>query len=132
MGSLSKNLSSILHPLNALLQASQKWNWSEECSVEFKEAKEELTSSKVLTHFNPAPPINMAADASAYGIGAVISHIIPDGSEKPIAFASHTLTTSEKSYGQLEKEALSFIFGVKKFHQYFYGRKFNLITENPI
>ena len=129
-GKFIKNLSSILHPLNALLQASQKWNWSEECSVAFKKAKEELTSSKVLTHFNPALPINMAADASAYGIGAVISHVFPDGSEKPIAFASRTLTTIEKNYAQLEKEALSLIFGVKKFHQYLYGRKFNLITDH--
>ena len=92
-------------------------------------AKDKLTSAEVLTHYNPALPINLAADASAYGVGAVISHIFPNGSERPIAFAPRTLSTSEKNYAQLEKDALSLVFGVKKFHQYLYGRRFTLILE---
>ena len=129
-GKFIRNLSSILHPLNRLLQTNQKWEWTQECSQAFENAKRQLTSSEVLVHYDPKLPINLATDASAYGIGAVISHVLPDGSEKPISFASRTLNTSEKNYAQLEKEALSLIFGVKKFHQYLYGRKFNLITDH--
>ena len=129
-GKFIPNLATLLHPLNTLLKADKKWTWSEECKEAFQLAKNQLTSSAVLTHYNPSLPIHMAADASAYGVGAVISHVLPDGSEHPIAFASRTLSPSEKNYAQLEKEALSLIFGVKKFHQYLYGRKFVLVTDH--
>ena len=112
-GKFIPNLATILHPLNALLQADRKWEWSQECEEAFQVAKDKLTSAEVLTQHNPALPINLEADASAYRVGAVISHTFPDGSEKPIAFASQTLSTSEKNYAQLEKEALSLVFGVK-------------------
>ena len=76
-------------------------------------------------------PLRLACDASAYEVGAVISHIMPDKSEKPIAFTSHTLTKAESNYSQLEKETLSIILGIQKFHQYLYGRKFTLVMVGP-
>ena len=87
-------------------------------------------SATVLTHYNPDLPVRLAGDMSSYGVGAVISHIFPRGEELPIAFASRTLLSSEKNYSQLEKEALSLIFRPWKFHQYWYGRKFTLITDH--
>ena len=129
-GKFIPNLSTLLHPLNALLQNNHPWKWSEKCFKAFRLAKEHLMSAQLLTHYDPSLPLTLAADASAYGIGALISHTFPDGSEHPIAFASRTLTSSEKNYAQLEKEALSLVFGVKKFHQYLYGRPYTLITDH--
>ena len=72
----------------------------------------------------------LAVDASSYEVGAVISHMLPSGKEKPIAFASRTLIRSEENYAQLEKEALALVFGINKFHQFLYGRRFTLLTNH--
>ena len=127
-GKFLPNLSSVVHPLNSLLQKSKQWKWSKACAQAFQQAKEALSSASVL--YDPTLPLTLAGDASVYGIGAVISHVLPDGSEKPIAFASRSLSSSERNYAQIEKEDLSLIFGVKKFHQYLYGRKCLLLTDH--
>ena len=80
-GKFIPNLATILQPLNSLLQARKKWNWSVECAQAFQEAKSQITSAQILTHYDPTLPIKLASDASAYGLGAVISHVMPDGAE---------------------------------------------------
>ncbi|KAK3744267.1 hypothetical protein QZH41_019938, partial [Actinostola sp. cb2023] len=129
-GKFLANLSTMLQPLNNLLRERVPWLWKPECQQAFNGAKEQLLSSKVLTHYDVNLPLVLACDASSYGIGAVISHVMENGEERPIAFASRTLSSSEKNYGQIEKEALSLVYGVKKFHQYLYGRKFIMETDH--
>ena len=80
--------------------------------------------------YNPELPIVVSSDASSCGIGSVLSHRLRDGSDKPIAFASRSLSDCEKKYAQLEKEALALIFGIAQFHKYLYGREFLLQTDH--
>lgn len=61
---------------------------------------------------------------------AVISHVNPNGKEQTIAYASRTLYSSERNYSQIEKEALAIVFGINKFHQCLYGRRFTLVTNH--
>ena len=93
-------------PLNQLRYKDTPWKWSAECAAAFDELKQMLADKTRLVHFDPEKPIVLATDASPYGIGAVISHVLPDGSEEPIAFASKTLSKAERGYAQVEKEGL--------------------------
>lgn len=129
-GKFIPNLSSILHPLNQLLKSQSSWKWSQACVKAFQQAKDKLADAPVLAHYDATKKLKLATDASSYGIGAVISHTYDDGSERPIAYASRTLSNAEKHYAQIDKEALAIIFGIQKFHAYLYGRKFVLVTDH--
>nr|VZI00854.1 unnamed protein product [Spirometra erinaceieuropaei] len=100
------------------------------CEKAFAQLKSMLSSDLLLTHYDPTLPIVVAADASNHGVGAVISHTFPDGSEKAITHASRTLTLTEKNYGQIEKEAIALVFAVKKFHKLLYSRHLTLLTDH--
>lgn len=81
-------------------------------------------------HYNSELPLKLTCDASPTGVGAVLSHGSEKIKERPIVFASRTLTKAERNYSQLDKEALALIFAVKHFHQYVYGRQFVLETDH--
>ncbi|PIK47183.1 hypothetical protein BSL78_15953 [Apostichopus japonicus] len=129
-GKFVENLASKLHPLYTLLQHKSEWSWSNECEQAFMYVKTVLTGDKVLIHYDPTKTLVLSVDASPYGLGAIISHKLSDGTERPIAYASRTLSSAEKNYAQIDKEGLAIIFGLKKFHLYLYGRKFTLVTDH--
>lgn len=129
-GRFFENLSTVLFPINNLLKKDVPFKWDQRCRNALNQVKEEMCTDKFLTHFNPKLPLVLATDASPYGVGAVLSHRFPDGGEKAIMYASQTLTRTQQSYSQLDKEAYAIVFGVRKFYQYVFGRKFILITDN--
>lgn len=126
------NLASLLQPLYQLLHKSTPWDWTSERDEALKNAKLQLMSDTVLIHFNPQQDLVFSCDASEYGVGSALSHTLSNGVECPIAFASRTLSSSERRYSQIEKEMLACVFGIKKFHSYIYGCRFTLITATVI
>lgn len=77
-----------------------------------------MTSDQVLLAFNPQHPLILATDASPRGLSTVLSHILPNGVERLIAFASRTLSNAEKSYSHIIKEATAIYWGLTKFFHY--------------
>ena len=129
-GKFLPNLSTKLNPLYSLLAKQVRWSWGPKQEAAFQAAKEALQADTLLVHYDGSKPLVLACDASQYGIGAVLSHVMDDGKERPIAFASRTLNVAEKKYAQLEKEGLAIVFGVTKFHNYLYGRPFIIESDH--
>ena len=109
----------MLHPLYQLLKQNVKFIWTESAQKALQNVKEMITSDIVLTYYDPDLPVKLACDSSSYGLGAVISHVMGNGEERPIAFASRTLNSAEKNYAQIQKEALAIVWGVKKLFCFF-------------
>ena len=112
------DLATHLAPLHRLLQKEVKWSWGAEEETSFRVVKGMLLQDKVLIHYDPELPLVLATDSSSYGLGAVLSHRTVKGEERPIAYASQSLSETERKYSQIEKEALSLVWGVKKFQTY--------------
>ena len=123
------NLSMMIHPLNALL-GKVPFEWTKPCEVAFSKVKSALTSETILAHYDPSLPLELVVDASPYGLGAALIQIYDNDLRKPVAYASRTLGKHEQGYSQLDKEALSIMFGLKRFHTYLYGRKFTICTDH--
>lgn len=96
------------------------WTWEIDYDQASKIAKELITSENMLTYYNPDLPLCLACDALLYDIGAVLSHQMPDRSERPIAFVSRSFYPAKLNYIQIYREALSLAWGVRKCNWLFY------------
>ena len=123
-GRFLANLSTVLAPLHKLLCKGQKWFWGSQQQRSFQRGKERLLSAKVLSHYDPSKRLLLQCDASNYWLGVVLSHVMEDGTERPVGFASRTLNAAEKNYSKLDKEGAAVMFALKKFHKNLYGRSF--------
>ena len=123
-------MSKVAAPLHRLLQKGQKWQWTEVEEGSFDELKQRLAQAPVLAHYDGRKPMRLVTDASPQGLGAVLMQVDQTGNERPVRFASRSFTKAEKNYAQVEREGLAVIFGVSRFKQYLWGRRFTLVTDS--
>ena len=124
------NFSAVSKPLRDL---NDPIVWTDKCQSAYDSCKKLFVSSGVLIHYNPKLQIIVACDASPYGLGAILSHKFELNGvvvERPVIFASCSLTDCQQRYAQIDREALAIMFAISRFHKYIWGRKFILQTDN--
>ena len=108
LGKFSPNLANLTQLLRELLSKNNSWYWSSHHDQAFDQVKMELTRPTVLTMYDLEAEKKVSADASSFGLGAVLlQRHEGEGMWKPIAYGSRSMTETEGRYAQIEKEALA-------------------------
>ena len=101
------------------------WVWNPSTDATFQTLKQWICNTLLkttLVYFDYTKPVVIQTDASEYGLGAALLQ-----DDRPIAFASKTLTDAERQYTNIDHKCFSVCFGLEKFHTYIDGRH---ITEH--
>lgn len=122
------HFSTIISPLSNLTKKNVSWSWSPECENSFRILKEHLVTAPILTCPDFKRTFYVQTDASAYGIGAVLTQHFDDG-EKVICYLSRTLTNQERKYCSVERELIAVIWSLEKLRHYVEGFHFKVITD---
>jgi hypothetical protein len=116
-------------PLTRLTEKGNALVWTQECQDAFNGLKAKLCSAPILAMPDFKQPFILDTDASNFAIGAVPSQCI-NGKERPIAYASQTLTKAERQYCVTRKELLAVVHFCKYFKHYLYGKRFTVSTDH--
>ena len=108
-------------PLRELLKKEIQWTWEETQENAFQDMKATITSPPVLAHYATDAPTKVSADASSYGLGAVLLQEDKEKQWRPVFYASRSMTATEQRYAQVEKEALAATWACEKFADFLIG-----------
>lgn len=124
------DLATVTDPLRDLIKKDVPFDWNDAQENAFTTLKELLSSICTLGYYSVNDRIQLYADASPVGLGAVLVQFNEAGEPRIISYASKSLSNTEKRYCQTEKEALALVWAVERFHFYLFGRSFELVTDH--
>uniref|UniRef100_UPI00358FFF29 extracellular calcium-sensing receptor-like n=1 Tax=Myxine glutinosa TaxID=7769 RepID=UPI00358FFF29 len=91
----------------------------------FEQLKQSVDADACLTYYHHDKEPVLEVDASQKGLGACLLQ-----DDKPVAFASRTLTPTRSAYSNIERETLALVAGIQKFHTYVFGKRFKVYTDH--
>ena len=124
------NLAEKTKPLRDLLKRENAWVWGSIQQEAFKRLKADMASEKLLALYDPEKETTVSADASSFGVSAVLMQKQPSGDLRPVADASKSMTETECRYTQIEKEALAVIWALGHWADFLMGMKFKVQTDH--
>jgi hypothetical protein len=124
------NYATIAEPLLALTRKSARFYWSSECQGAFEQLKAALVSKRVMAYPDPHRPYKLYTDACDYAVGAILVQLDAKGTERPIQYISHQLSTTQRKWATIEKEAYAVVYAITKLRTYLYGAKFTIYTDH--
>ena len=119
----------IAEPLYKLLNKKERFSWSKECETAVEQLKQALQKAPILGYPNDTDPYTLTTDASLFGICAIISQRQQWG-ERVIAYASKTLSKSQRNYSATKRELLAIVYFTQHFRNYLLGQKFLIVTDH--
>ncbi|XP_058456818.1 uncharacterized protein K02A2.6-like [Malaya genurostris] len=129
VGKFIPNLSTISSPLRNMLHKHTKFQWTSAEMQSFEKIKRAMSNTQHLAYYSVHNPTTLVTDASEHGLGAVLLQRV-EGKLRPISFASKSLTTTERKYSTLDKEALSVVWATERFQMYLKGLEFTILTDH--
>ena len=120
-----KNLSEQTSVLRNLLKQGVDFNWLPEHRSAFRQIKTLISDDALLAYFDPKLETVIEVDASQHALGACLMQ-----NNRPIAYASKSLTPAETRYANIEREMLACVFGAERFHLYIYGAPFVIRSDH--
>ena len=124
------NLAEITKPVRDLLKKDSEWTWDLPQKKAFERLKQMLASEEALALYDPERETIVSADASSYGLGAVIRQRQKSGNLKAVAYASRSMTKTECRYAQIEKEALATTWALEHWRDLLIGMQFHVETDH--
>jgi hypothetical protein len=132
-----KDYSKIAKPLLLLTHNTTPWHWDDEQKKAFEQLRDLMCQQPVLKQPDFTKPFAVFTDASAYGVGAILSQEGGPNAQNrtkhhPVTYYSATFTETEQNYDVYDRELLAIMKAITHWRPYLIWMKepFKIFTDH--